>query len=176
MEAPIEKEKQNASKLQVLEELNREAMEIAEEQHHRLEKARLNFTTPLTYEAEASEPENYGEARPKTTSRANLTLVASNTLPQETVTQTYNCHSKLRWEQPLEDGAALLKNEVFNVIPGTVNTQCGNASHTRKIKSGSDFGDDEVFHLPQVPDKPIAGSGHVCKVTFRSPVIRPGSV
>ena len=39
MEAPVEKDKQNASKLQVLEELNREAMEIAEEQHYRLEEA-----------------------------------------------------------------------------------------------------------------------------------------
>ena len=75
VEALIEKEHQNASKLQILDELNREATEIMEEQHHGLKDARLNFTTPLTSEAEASKPDNYGGARPKTTLRANLTLV-----------------------------------------------------------------------------------------------------
>ena len=44
------------------------------------------------------------------------------------------------------------------------------------MKSGSNFSDDEAFHLPQVPGMPIAGSGHGHKVTFRSPVVRPGSV
>ena len=58
-------EQQNASKLQILEEINREATEIAEEQHHRLEEVRINLTTPLTSDAKASEPENYGGARPK---------------------------------------------------------------------------------------------------------------
>ena len=47
VEALIEKEKQNASKLQVLEELSREAMEIVEEQYCRLQKVRM----PLTPEA-----------------------------------------------------------------------------------------------------------------------------
>ena len=47
VEALIEKEQQNASKLKVLEELNKEATKIAEEQHHRLEEARMNLTTPL---------------------------------------------------------------------------------------------------------------------------------
>ena len=61
----IEKEQQNASKLQILEEINREATEIMEEQHHRLEEMRLNLTTPLTSQVEASEPENYGGARPQ---------------------------------------------------------------------------------------------------------------
>ena len=98
-------------------------MEIAEEQHCRLKKATLNLTTPVTSEIEASEPENYGEARPKITSRANLTLVAPNTLPQKAVVQTCSCHSDIRQEQ-LEDHAALLRDEVFNCIPGTVNMQC----------------------------------------------------
>ena len=53
-------------------------MEIVEEQHHRLEEVRLNLATPL-----ASEAENYGEARSNTTSRAKLTSVVPNTLPQE---------------------------------------------------------------------------------------------
>ena len=168
VEALIEKEKQNASMLQVLEEWNREATQIAEEQYHRLKEVRLNLTTPLTSVVEASEP--------NTTLRANLTSVAPNTLPQEAVAQTYSCHSKLRQEQPLEDHAALLRDEIFNVILGTVNTQHGTTSHTRKMKSGSDFGDDEVFHLPQVPDMSIAGSGHGHEVTFRSLVVRLRSV
>ena len=42
--------------------------------------------------------------------------------------------------------------------------------------SGSDYSDDEVFQLPQVPDTPITGSGHGHKVTFRSLVVRLGSI
>ena len=151
-------------------------MEIAVEQQCRLEEVRLNLTTPLTSGVEASEPENYSRARPKTTSRANLSSVATNTLPQEAEAQMYSCHSGLRQEQPLETCAALLRDEIFNVIIGTVNTQHGTASCIRKMKSGSDFSDDGVFHLPQVPDTPIAHSGHGHKVTFRSLVVRPGSV
>ena len=70
VEALIVKEWQNASKLQILEEINKEATEIAKEQHHRLEEARLNLTTPLTSKVEASEAEMYGGARPKIKSRA----------------------------------------------------------------------------------------------------------
>ena len=55
VEALSEKEHQNASKLQILEEINREATEIMEEQHCRLDEARLNLTTPLISEVEASE-------------------------------------------------------------------------------------------------------------------------
>ena len=40
VEALIEREQQNASKLQILEEINKEATEIAEEQHCRLKEAR----------------------------------------------------------------------------------------------------------------------------------------
>ena len=43
VEALIAKEQQNASRLQILEEINKEATEIAEEQHCRLEEARLKF-------------------------------------------------------------------------------------------------------------------------------------
>ena len=151
-------------------------MEIWEEQHCRLKEARWNLTTPLTSEVEASEPECYSGARPKTT-RAKLISVAPGVLPQEAVAQIYNSsHSNLRQGQQLEDCAVLLRAEMFNVIPGTVNTQHGTASCNRKAKSGSDFSNDEVFHLHQVPDMHIAGSGHGHKVTFRSPVVRPGSV
>ena len=82
VEALIEKEKQNAFKLQILEEINKEATEIAEEQHCRLEEARGNLTTPLTSEVEASKPEICGEARPKTKSRA--------------VAKTYDSHYRAR--------------------------------------------------------------------------------
>ena len=58
VEALIEKEHQNASSSQMLEELNKEAMEIVEEQHPRLKEKRLYLTAPLTSEVESSEPEN----------------------------------------------------------------------------------------------------------------------
>ena len=43
-------------------------------------------------------------------------------------------------------------------------------------KYGSEYSDDEVFQLLQVPDTPIAGSSHGQKVTFGSPVVRLRSV
>ena len=172
VEALIAKEQQNASKLQILEEINKEATEIAEEQHCRLEEARLNLTTPLTSEVEASEAESYGGARPKVKSRAQVTTVAPNVYPQETVAKKYDSHCRVKPEQQLEDHAALLRDEVFSVIPGTVNTQHGTASKNRRARDGSNYSENEVFQLPQVPDMPIAGQ----KVTFRSPVVRPGSV
>ena len=176
VEALIAKEQQNASKLQILEEINKEATEIAEEQHHRLEEARLNLTTPLTSEVEASEAEGYGGARPKVKSSAQVTTVTPDVYPRETVAKKYDSHCRVKLEQRLEDCAALLRDEVFGVVPGTVNTQCGTASKNRRTRDGSDYSEDEVFQLPQVPDMPIAGSSHGQKVTFRSPVVRPGSV
>ena len=118
----------------MLEELNIGVTEISEEQHHRLEEV-----TPLTSESETSEAENYSGARPKTTSRAKLTSVIPCTLPQEAVASMYNCYLGLSWEQPLKVCATPLRDEVFNVIPGTINTQHGTASLTRKVKSGSDY-------------------------------------
>ena len=172
VEALIAKEQQNASKLQILEEINKEATEIAEEQHHRLEEARLNLTTPLTSEVEASEAESYGGARPKVKSRAQVTTVTPNVYPQETVAKKYDSHCRVKPEQQLEDCAALLRDEIFSVVPGTVNMQHGTALKNRRARDGSDYSENEVFQLPQVPDTPIAGQ----KVTFRSPVVRPGSV
>ena len=90
--------------------------------------------------------------------------------------QNYHSHSRARQEQQLEDCAALLRDEVFSVISGTVNMQHGTAMKSRKIRSGSEFSEDEVFQLPQVPDMPIAGSSHGQKVTFRSPIVRLRSV
>ena len=176
VEALIVKEHQNASKLQILEEINKEAIEIVEEQHHRLEESRLNLTTPLPFDVEASEAENYGGARPKVKSRAQVTSVTPSVFPQEAVARKYDSHGRDKPEQHLEDCAALLRDEVFSVIPGTVNMPHGTASKNRKARSGSDYSKDEVFQLPQVPDMPIVGSSHGQKMTFRSPVVRLGSV
>ena len=127
VEALIAKEQQNACKLQILEEINKEATEIVEEQHCRLEEARSNLSTPLTSKIEASEPEIYGGARPKSKSRAHVRSVTPSVLPQETVAKTYDSHYRAKQEQQLEDHAVLLRDEVFNV-PGTVNMQHGTAS------------------------------------------------
>ena len=77
----ITKEQHNATKLQVLDELQEKAMEIPEEQHCRLEEAKLNLMTRLTSKAETCEAENYGGTRSKTTSRAKTTAYAPITLP-----------------------------------------------------------------------------------------------
>ena len=172
VEALITKEQQNASTLQILEEINKEATEIVEEQHRRLEEARLNFTTPLTSEVEASEAESYGGARPKVKSRAQVTTVTPEVYPQETVAKIYDSYCRVKPEQQLEDCAALLRDEVLCVVPGTVNMQHGTALKNRRVRDGGNYSEDEVFQLPQVPDTPIAGQ----KVTFRSPVVRLGSV
>ena len=176
MEALIVKEQQNASKLQILEEINKEATEIVEEQHCRLKEARLDLTTPLTSEVEASEAEIYGGARLKVKSRAQVTSVTPCVFPQETIARKYDSHYRAKPEQWLEDRAALLRDEVFSVVPGTVNMKHGTASKNRKVRSESDYSKDEVFQLPQVPDMPITGSSHGQKVTFRSLVVRLGSV
>ena len=128
MEELINKKKLNSSKFQVLEEFQREAMETAEEQHHRLEEERLNLTTAITSKVETSEPENYAGAKPKTTSRAKLTFIVPSNLPQEAVVPDFSDHSRFRQEQPMKHHAALLRDEVFNVIPVTVNMQHGTAS------------------------------------------------
>ena len=63
----------------------------------------------------------------------------------------YKSYARLRQEQPLEKHAALLRYEVFSVIPGTVNMQHGTASGNRQIKSGSDLIEEEVFESYQLP-------------------------
>ena len=105
-----------------------------------------------------------------------MTLVAPSVLPQEAVAMNYSSHSEASQEQQLEDCAALLREEIFSVILGTVNMQHGTVSKNWKNKSDSDYSDDEVFQLTQVPDTPITGSSHGYKVTFRNPVVRLGSI
>ena len=158
-------------------ELNKEAMEIAEEEHCRIEEVRLNLTIPLTSEVEASKLEIYGGARTKTTSRAKLTFVSPSALHQKAVAPNFNSsYLELRQGWPLEEHAVLLVDEIFNIIPGTVNKQNGTASKNRKTRSGSKVSEDEVFNLPKGHDTPLEDSGHGPRVTFRSLVVRPGSV
>ena len=80
-----------------------------------------------------------------------------NVYPEETVAKKYDSHYRVKPEQQLEDCAALLRDEVFSVIPGTVNMQHGTALKNRRARDGSDYSENEVFQLPQVPDMPIAG-------------------
>ena len=127
-----------------------------EEQHCRLEEARLNLTTPLTSEVEASEAESYGGARPKVKSRAQVTTVTPDAYHQETVAKKYDSHGRAKPEQQLEDCAALLRDEVFSVVPGTVNTQHGNASKNRR-RNGNDYCEDEVFHYLRCQARPMQG-------------------
>ena len=57
--------------------------------------------------------------------------------------------------------------------------QCDTVSWIGKKKGGRDMSEDKMFesdHLTQMPDMPIPGSGHGHKVTFKSLVMRPGSV
>ena len=176
VEALIVKEQQNASQLQILEEINKEATEIVKELPPQAWEARLNLTTPLTSKIEASEAEIYGGARSKVKPRAQVTSVTPSVFPQETVARKYDSHCRAQAEQQLEDHAVLLRDEVFSVVPGTVNMQHGTASKNRKVRSGGNYSKDGVFQLLQVPDMPITGSSHGQKVTFRSPVVRLGSV
>ena len=105
-----------------------------------------------------------------------MASVNTSVMPQETVAKKYDSHSRARQEQQLEDHAALLRDEVYSVILGMVNMQHGNASKNRKIKSCSEYSNDKIFQLPQVPDMPITESSHGQKVSFRSLVVGQGSV
>ena len=112
MEGLIGKEKQNASKLQALEGIQNETMAIAEEQQCLIEEAQLRLQTPQTSAVEsASEAENYGGAIPKTTQRVTIRSTQVEAVPT----------SKTRQDQEIKMHAALVRDEVFNIVPGTVN-------------------------------------------------------
>ena len=86
-------------------------MAIAEEQQCLIEEAQLRLPTPQTSAVEsASEAENYGGARPKTIQRVTISS------PQVEAVAA----SKTRQDWEIETCAALLRNEVFNIVPGTV--------------------------------------------------------
>ena len=112
VEGLIAKEKQTASKLQALEEIQNETMAIAEEQHCLIEEAQLRLPTPQTSAVESgSEAENYGGTRPNTTQRVTIRSPQVEAVPA----------SKTRQNQEIETHTALLRDEVLNIVPGTVN-------------------------------------------------------
>ena len=112
VEGLISKEKENASKLRALEEIQNETMAIAEEQQCLIEEAHLRLPTPQTSAVESScEAENYGGARPKTIQRVTIRS------PQMEAVSS----NKTRQDQEIKTHAALLRNEVFNIVPSTVN-------------------------------------------------------
>ena len=87
-------------------------MAIAEEQQCLIEEAQLKLPTPQTSAMEsASEAENYGGARPKTTQRVTIRSPQVEAVPL----------SKARQDQEIKTCAALLRDEVFNIVPSMVN-------------------------------------------------------
>ena len=106
----------------------------------------------------ASEAEIHGGARPKRTPRVAIRSPQVETIPV----------SKTSMDQEMETCAALLRDEVFNIVPGTVNVTQGGAG-ARKVDMKVA---DEMYNsqrLPQVPNTPVAG-GDMPSVTFPEPV------
>ena len=58
-----------------------------------------------------SKAENYGGARPKTTQRVTIRSPQVEAVPA----------SKTRQDHEIETRAALLRDEVFNIVPSSVN-------------------------------------------------------
>ena len=149
LEGLIAKEEQNASKLRALEEIQNETMAIAEEQQRLIEEAQLRLPTPQTSAVEsASEAEIHSGARPKRTPRVTIRSPQVETVPV----------SKISKDQEMEARATLLRDKVFNIVPGTVNVNRGGA-RARKVDMKVA---DEVYdsqRLPQVPDTPMVGGG-----------------
>ena len=87
-------------------------MAIAEEQQCLIEEAQLRLPTPQTSAVEsASEAEIHSGARSKRTPRVTIRSPQVETVPV----------SKTSKDQEMETHAALLRDEVFNIVPGTVN-------------------------------------------------------
>ena len=134
-------------------------MAIAEERQHLIEEAQLRLPTPKTSAVEsASEAEIHGGARPKHTPRVTIRSSQVETVPV----------SKTSMDQEIETCDTLLRDEVFNIAPGTVNVTQGGAQ-ARKVDMKVA---DEMYNsqrLPQVPDTAVAG-GDMPSVAFPEPV------
>ena len=154
----IAKERENASKLWALEEIENETMAIAEEQQCFIE-AQLRLPTPRTSAVESAlEADNYGRARPKTTQRVTIRSPQVKAVPA----------SNVRQDKEIGMLAALLKDEVFNIVPGTANVTQG-MPWTKQVDSNKE---NEIYNsqrLPQVLDTLVAGWG-VYSATFKKPV------
>ena len=123
VEGLIAKEKQNASKLQALEEIQNETMAIAEEQQCLIKEAQLRLPTPQTSAVEsASKAKDYDGATPKTTQRVTIKSPQMEAVPA----------SKTSQDQEIVMHAALLRDEALNIVPGTGNVIRGGAQ-ARKV-------------------------------------------
>ena len=137
----LERERKNASKLVALQELNEELLSVAKEQHRQLDACAQPSSTESDSEAEEQE-----SIRPKT-----------ETIFAGVVNICWQC--------------ALVREAVFDTVPGTVNVRRGAAawtpSKTSLEKGEADILEDMVDQLPQVPDTLIAGGQ---KVQFMEPM------
>ena len=87
-------------------------MTIAVEQECLIEEAQLRLKTPQTSAAEsASEAENYGGARLEMTQRVTIRSPQVKAIPA----------SNTRQDKEIGMHAALLRDEIFTIVPGTVN-------------------------------------------------------
>ena len=105
----------------------------------------------------ASEAEDYDGATPKTTQRVTIKSPQVEAVPV----------SKTSQDQEIVMHAALLRDEVLNIVSGTGNVTRGGAQ-ARKVDLKEA---DEIYNsqrLPQVPDTPVAG-GDMPSVTFKGP-------
>ena len=131
-----ERQKQYASMLVALSNLNGELLSVAEDQHWQLGVHVHSNSTDSEGEAKVHEV-----VRPKTT--AAWAEIANISWPH----------------------AALLRKSVFDTVSGTVNVRRGASAQTPSITSSekgeADILEDMVDHLPPVPDTPIIGSQKV---------------
>ena len=125
MKEIIKKEQQNVTKVQTLEQQQREAIEIAEEYYLPPRGGKIKSYNSSDLWGGTSEAENYSGARPKTNLKANPIAYAHSILPQEAVTTQYRSQLESRQDHALEHHAALLRDEVFDIIPGKINMQHG---------------------------------------------------
>ena len=161
VEGLIAKDRENASKLPALEEIQNETVVNAEEQQCYIEKVQLRLPTPQIFAVEsASEAENYCGARPKTTQRVIIRSPHVESVPA----------SKTSQDQEIETHAALLRDEVFNIVPvpSTINmTQ--EKPWARNVDLNEEGKAYNSQRLPQVPDTLVARGG-VSSVTIKEPV------
>ena len=98
-------------------------MAIAKGQQHLIEEAQLRLPTPKTSAVEsASEAEIYDGARPKSTQRVTIRSPQLEAVPA----------SKTRQDWEIKMCSSLLRDEVSNIVPSTVNVTQGGA-RARKV-------------------------------------------
>ena len=131
----------------MLQNLSKELLTIANEQHQQLGACALSSSTESESEAEEQE-----RIRPQ----AETTSVEV---------------ANISWQH-----AALLRLAIFNTAPGTLNVRRGAAAWTSSTSSEEGEAgvlEDMAEQLPQVPDIPIVGSQ---KVQFMEPICQASTL